>query len=201
MRSLPRLSRCSSARICASSASGSGRRSSVMVEGHFESRVEREVELQHVDARLAEQSESPAFGVLLDQLLHLRQRQAARLRDARPPGTGAAATLMCGSSPLPDAVTRSTGTGALLPGSAARKRLDAALDRIAQRRVQRALVRAAGGGGVVRHRRRSPTDGPRSTSASVNVLPDQRRADRDLARRDRSGCPRPGAGRRPGRCR
>src|SRR5689334_13503708 len=27
---------------------------------------------------------------------------------------------MCGSSPLPDAVTRSTGTGAVLPGSAAR---------------------------------------------------------------------------------
>src|ERR1700740_3541878 len=32
----------------------------------------------------------------------------------------AAATLMCGSSPLPDAVTRSTGTGAVLSGSAAR---------------------------------------------------------------------------------
>src|SRR5215510_10153789 len=28
---------------------------------------------------------------------------------------------MCGSSPLPEAVTRSTGTGALLPGSAARR--------------------------------------------------------------------------------
>src|SRR5262245_13565034 len=27
---------------------------------------------------------------------------------------------MCGSRPLPDAVTRSTGTGAVLPGSAAR---------------------------------------------------------------------------------
>ncbi len=27
---------------------------------------------------------------------------------------------MCGSSPLADAVTRSTGTGAVLPGSAAR---------------------------------------------------------------------------------
>src|SRR5215813_13871841 len=27
---------------------------------------------------------------------------------------------MCGSSPLPEAVTRSTGTGAVLPGSAAR---------------------------------------------------------------------------------
>src|SRR6185295_9449668 len=28
---------------------------------------------------------------------------------------------MCGSRPLPDAVTRSTGTGMVLPGSAARK--------------------------------------------------------------------------------
>src|SRR5215467_6109066 len=32
----------------------------------------------------------------------------------------AAAGLMCGSSPLPEAVTRSTGTGTVLPGSAAR---------------------------------------------------------------------------------
>src|SRR5262249_10433680 len=31
-----------------------------------------------------------------------------------------AAGLMCGSSPLPEAVTRSTGTGAVFPGSAAR---------------------------------------------------------------------------------
>src|SRR5450755_3800241 len=30
---------------------------------------------------------------------------------------------MCGSNPLPDAVTRSTGTGALLPGSASRNAL------------------------------------------------------------------------------
>src|SRR5262245_44653455 len=32
----------------------------------------------------------------------------------------AAARLMCGSSPLPEAVTRSAGTGAVLPGSASR---------------------------------------------------------------------------------
>src|ERR1700756_3414759 len=31
--------------------------------------------------------------------------------------------LICGSSPLPDAVTRSTGTGALLSGSASRNAL------------------------------------------------------------------------------
>jgi hypothetical protein len=30
---------------------------------------------------------------------------------------------MCGSSPLPDAVTRSPGTGAVLPGSASRSAL------------------------------------------------------------------------------
>jgi hypothetical protein len=33
----------------------------------------------------------------------------------------AAATLMCGSSPLAEAVTRSMGTGAVWPGSAARR--------------------------------------------------------------------------------
>ena len=43
------------------------------------------------------------------------------------PGTRAAAGLMCGSRPLPDAVTRSTGTGALLSGSAVAQRLDARL--------------------------------------------------------------------------
>ena len=54
-----------------------------------------------------------------------------------PPGNRAAARLMCGSRPLPEAVTRSTGTGAVLPGSAARSASMRALDRVDQRRVQR----------------------------------------------------------------
>src|SRR5262244_3092156 len=44
---------------------------------------------------------------------------------------------MCGSSPLPDAVTRSTGTGAALPGSAARS---------ASTRAWTALTRSGLGG-------------------------------------------------------
>ena len=82
-------------------------------------RVEREVELQHVDARLAEDAEQSPLGVLLDQLPHLLDRQSARPGHPRA-WYIAPATLMCGSRPLPEAVTRSTGTGAVLPGSAAR---------------------------------------------------------------------------------
>ena len=45
-----------------------------------------------------------------------------RLRARAMRGTcqAAAAGVMCGSSPLAEAVTRSTGTGTVLPGSAAR---------------------------------------------------------------------------------
>src|SRR5487761_2673739 len=43
------------------------------------------------------------------------------------PSVCSAAGLMCGSSPLADAVTRSTGTGELLPGSASRKACTRAL--------------------------------------------------------------------------
>ena len=44
--------------------------------------VEREVELEHVDARLAEEAERAAVGVLRDQLLHGGERQVANGRDA-----------------------------------------------------------------------------------------------------------------------
>ncbi len=53
--------------------------------------VEGEIELEHVHARLAEEAEAAAVRVLLDQLLHGRERQvphggdAARLERARTP--------------------------------------------------------------------------------------------------------------------
>ena len=61
------------------------------------------------------------------------------------------------------------------------QRLDAALDRIDQRRVQRPQVRAAGGRGVVGHRRWWPTGGPRNARVAEG-LADQRRADRSCRR-------------------
>ena len=45
--------------------------------------VEREVELEHVHARLAEEAERAAVGVLVDEREHLVEREAARARDAR----------------------------------------------------------------------------------------------------------------------
>jgi len=44
--------------------------------------VEREVELEHVDARLAEQPEPAAVGLFLDQLLNRCERQVANSGDA-----------------------------------------------------------------------------------------------------------------------
>ena len=56
--------------------------------------------------------------LLLDQRAHLRERDAARTRDSRRlVERRGEADLR--SSPLPDAVTRSTGTGSGLSGSAA----------------------------------------------------------------------------------
>ena len=46
-------------------------------------RVERQIELQHVDMRLADDAEEAALGVGLDELPDLVLRQAARLGDAR----------------------------------------------------------------------------------------------------------------------
>ena len=45
--------------------------------------VEREVELEHVDPRLAEEAERAAVCVLLDERQHLLEREAAGTRDAR----------------------------------------------------------------------------------------------------------------------
>ena len=48
-------------------------------------RVEREVELEHVDARLAEEAEQRLVGVLVDERQHLAERQAARRARRAPP--------------------------------------------------------------------------------------------------------------------
>ena len=73
--------------------------------------VEGEVELQDVDHRFAEEAEHPALGVVIDRLLDggtSRPRALATRAACRR----ALATEMSGSSPEPDAVTASIGTGA-----------------------------------------------------------------------------------------
>jgi hypothetical protein len=73
---------------------------------------------------------------------------------------------MCGSRPLAEAVTRSTGTGAVLPGSAARRASTRPLTASSQRRVQRALVGAAGGS----RRCRASGRWPRATPEMLGSL-------------------------------
>ena len=71
--------------------------------------VEREVELEHVHAGLAEEARAASVGVLVDQLLHCREREVP----ARPRPGGdwscAYAGEMSGSMPEPEVVTASTG--------------------------------------------------------------------------------------------
>ena len=68
-----------------------------------------------MDARLAEHPEGARLGVRRHELADFGLGQVAR-RATRATWYSAAAGLMCGSSPLPEAVTRSAGTGFLLPG-------------------------------------------------------------------------------------
>jgi len=50
------------------------------------------------------------------------------------------AGLICGSKPLPEAVTRSAGTGATVAGVRVAQRFDAYRHGVGQRRVERTLV-------------------------------------------------------------
>ena len=102
------------ARVAGAAGSAARRRRSGL------QRVEREIQLEHVHPRLAEEAELPALGVLGDERAHLSPGRAPRAFATRATWYSAAAGLMCGSSPLPEAVTRSTGTGAVLSGSASR---------------------------------------------------------------------------------
>ena len=74
--------------------------------------VEGEVELEHVDARLAEEAERAAVGVLVDERRAPRRRRGRARSATRGAWSRALATEMCGSSPEPEAVTASTGTAA-----------------------------------------------------------------------------------------
>ena len=73
-------------------------------------RVEREVQLEHVHARLAEEPERASVGVLVDEVEHLRRASRPRASATRGAWMRALAGEMCGSRPEPEAVTASTGT-------------------------------------------------------------------------------------------
>ena len=83
IRNRPRRARASSALTCASSSSGSGRVSTCHY-GPSSPRVgvERQIQLEHVDARLAEHAEGAPLGVLATSP-HLGRRQAAGSSDPR----------------------------------------------------------------------------------------------------------------------
>ena len=74
--------------------------------------VEREVELEHVDAGLAEEAERAAVGVLVDQLVDAARAAMPRTSATRLAWMRALAAEMCGSTPEAEVVTASTGTSA-----------------------------------------------------------------------------------------
>ena len=143
-------------RTRASSSSGSAGRRSLreLLRPLQRIRIERQVELQHVDraARRRSPMSRPCV-CCATSARTLASGNAARFCDARELVSAAAAGLMCGSSPLAEAVTRSTGTGALVARVRGAQRFDARLHRVGERRIERALVRSARGAGVVGHRR------------------------------------------------
>ena len=72
--------------------------------------VERQIQLEHVDARPAEKAERRRFRVGANQLAHALDRARPGPRATRGACSSAAAGGMCGSRPAPLAVTISDGT-------------------------------------------------------------------------------------------
>ena len=98
----------------ARAASGRRGRGRSLGGGH---RSECLVELGGVDARLAEQAEEAAVGVVVDELLDAGEREAAHRGDAARLDARRWPREMCGSTPEPDVVTASAGTFAFVrPG-------------------------------------------------------------------------------------
>ncbi len=98
--------------------------------------------VKDIDPRLAQKAKLASLSVFIDQGCDIRLSLNPRAAATRWTWYSAAATLMCGSSPLPEAVTRSTGIGSVLPGSAALSASMRAWTASRQRRVQRSIVRA-----------------------------------------------------------
>ncbi len=114
----------------------------------------------------------------------------------------AAAGLMCGSRPLPEAVTRSTGTGAAASGSGGAERLDPGLDRLGQGGVRGPEVAPGGGLPRVGHRARRRGAAPEVARVVrvVERLAEQARSDH-AAVLEHEASRSPDGGTRPARCR
>ena len=138
--------------------------------------VEREVQLEHVDARLAEDAERAARACSASTSARTVSTGMPRALATRASWYSAAATLMSGSSPLPDAVTRSTGTARRVARIRVAQRLDAILDRVGERRIARPLVGAGRRAAVVGLRRGRRRPAP-------EVLRDRRTAGRSAPSR------------------
>ncbi len=76
--------------------------------------VERQVQAQHVHAGFAQDAQVGGVGVLLDEFAHLFDAQAAGLGNAVGLEARRSRRLIWGSRPLPEPVTASAGTGALV---------------------------------------------------------------------------------------
>ena len=153
-------------------------------------RIECQIQLQHVDARLADAR--PATYPRVCAAINASHARAAagRARAPRaPPGTRAAATLMCGIEPAGGGRDQVDRHGRAVAGIGRAQRRDARLDRIGQRRIERPEVGAAGGRAVVRLRRGRRRAAPEVLRVA-EVLADERRAD-GRAVAQRSGCRRP----------
>ena len=110
----------------------------------LERAVERDVEQENVDARLAEEAELPAFDVRDRAARRTAAESTPRARATRATCRYAFAGEMCGSSPDADAVTMSVG---ISPSCARRRRSTLSTrgrdERVGELAVGRTLVRAA----------------------------------------------------------
>jgi len=110
---------------------------------------------------------------------HQVRRQAAKASDARNLVVRRPPREMWGSRPLPEVVTRSTGTGRVLGGSGAAGARRPRLDGLSQRRAQGSEVRGCRRGRVVRSRgcrRGSPPEEIRSTERLADEAEPARRS-------------------------
>ena len=166
----------------------------------------RQVERQHVDARLAEEAQRAALDVLRRRVAHPILGQAARLGDARHLER-AASGEMCGSRPLAEAVTRSIGHRArrVLGLQLRRRRPRRARSapcwsgRGSSRRIGGVVGRIDGLGRVLRVGPALPRAGRGNSGRWLK--PGRSAPSRPPCRRARPGCRWPGRETAPGRCR
>ena len=158
-------------------------------------RVERQVEGQHVDARLADEAEEPALDVRADELPDRVLGQVRGPWRRAAPGTAPPRARCAGRGRCPRWSRGRSGPGT--PDSPALSASTIALDALEQSLAGRAEVRAGRVRGVVGRRhglrgvRRIGRGGRRGPAMEVAVareaLADQRGADRP-GRPSRSGC-------------